>query len=209
MLSSRVTVDTGTEHVSITRHFNLLDLVVVIVVAVAVFLPPRETYALDAAKGTDADRIALATAEARTLAHPDDGVAAAELGRRLTLAGHTDWAVEATAELGERAVRSPSRWRALLATSVAYAERLEATEALEWARRALDACHVAGASACPSEDEVRVDIYVQHLDAGVRSGINPRRNPEGFRAAGVDVIRSIHLNGQDPAPSGDRGSASP
>ena len=199
-------MDTGTEAVT-SRHFNLLDLVVVIVVAVAVFLPPRATYALDAAKGTDEDRAALAEAEARTLAHPDDGVAAAELGRRLTLTGHLDWAVEATAELAERAVQSPSRWRALLATSLAYAERLEAKESLEWARRALDACHVAGATACPTEEEVRVAIYVKHLDAGVRSGIDPRRNPEGFREAGVVDIRQIRLN--VPGPSGDRGSAAP
>lgn len=189
---------------NVTRHLNLLDLVVVIVVGVAIFLPPRETYALDAGKGADSDRLALSTAEARAMAHRDDGAAAAELGRRLTLAGHLDWAVEATAELADQ-MRSKSKWRALLATSVAYAERLEAKEALDWARRALDACHLAGASECPGEDEVRIDIFVQHLDAGVRSGIDPRRNPEGFRAAGVDEIRSIHLN---PGPTGP-GSASP
>src|SRR5688572_22126113 len=97
-----------------------------IVVPVALFLPARSTYALDAAKGTEGDRIGLATAEAVALAHPDDGFAAAELGRRLTAAGHLDWAVEATAELAERAAKSPTRWNALLATSVAYAERLEA-----------------------------------------------------------------------------------
>lgn len=192
---------------TITRHLNLLDLVVVIVVAVAIFLPPRETFALDAAKGTDADRVALATAEARALVHPDDGAAAADLGRRLTTAGHLDWAVEATAELAEKAARSPSRWRALLATSVAYAERLEAKESLDWARRALEACHLAGATACPAEEEVRIDFFVQHLDAGVRSGIDPKRNPEGFRAAGVEDIRMMHLNG--PAGPTDTGSASP
>jgi hypothetical protein len=189
--------------VRITRHLNLLDLVVVIVAAVAIFLPPRATYALDAAKGSDADRVALATAEARALAHPDDGMATTELGRRLTAAGHLDWAVEATAELAERAVKSPTRWRAMLAVSIAYAERLEAKESLAWARRALDACHQVGTAACPTEDEIRVDIFVQHLDAGVRSGIDPKRNPEGFRAAGVDDLRLMHLNGSGP------GSANP
>lgn len=185
--------------VKIARHLNMLDLVVAIVVLVAVGLPPRPTYALDAAKGTDADRIALATAEARTQAHPDDGYAAAELGRRLTAAGHLDWAVEATAELGTRAEPAPTRWRALLATSVAYADRLQAVESLAWAKRALDACHQAGTVACPSEDEVRVETFVQHLDAGVRSGIDPRRDPEGFRAAGVDQMRWINLKSTGPA----------
>ena len=182
----------------INRHLNLLDLVVVIVVAVAIFLPPRATAALDAAKGTDADRIALATAEARTLAHPDDGGAAAEIGRQLTAAGHLDWAVEATAELGEKSPKSPTRWKALLATSVAYSERLEAKEALLWAQRALEACHITGTGACPTEDEVRLDIYVNHLDAGVRSGIDPRKNPKGFRAAGAEGFTPVYINGKSP-----------
>jgi hypothetical protein len=118
--------------VRINRHLNLLDLVVVIVTAVAIFLPPRETYALDAAKGTDADRRALAAAEARTRAHPEDGAHAQELARALTAAGHLDWAVEAAAE-ASTAAGPATRWRALLATSVAYAERLDAPAALAWA----------------------------------------------------------------------------
>jgi hypothetical protein len=192
--------------VKLSRHLNLLDLVVAIVVAVAIFLPPRATYGQDAAKGTAVDRIALATAEAKAQAHADDGTMAIELGRTLTAAGHLDWAVEATAELAESARRSPARWRALLATSVAYAERLEAKEALDWAQRALEACHLAPA-ACPTEDEIRVDLYVRHLDAGVRSGINPRHDPEGFRAAGVEELRAIFINGA--GKSVESGSASP
>ena len=190
----------------INRHLNLLDLVVIIVVAVAIFLPPRSTYALEAAKGTDADRIALATAEATALAHQDDGLAAAELGRRLTLAGHLDWAVEATAELAERQVTSPSRWSTLLATSVAYAERLEAKEALAWAQRALEACHVVGTNSCPTPDEIRLGIYVKHLDTGVRSGIDPKRDPEGFRAAGAEGLMPVYINGTGQEQAG---SASP
>ena len=180
----------------LTRHVNLLDLVILIVVAVAIFLPPRTMYALDAAKGSDADRVGLATAEARTRAHPDDGAAAADYSRRLTSAGHLDWAVESAAELSRSSQGKPSRWRALLATSVAYAERLEAKEALEWATLALDECHAVGTTHCPSWEEVKVDIYRNHLDAGVRSGIDPKKDPEGFRAAGESGIRTIRL--RDP-----------
>ena len=182
---------------------SLLDVVVVIVAAVAIFLPPREMYALDAAKGTPADRAALALAEARVRAHPEDGAQAAELARLLTATGHRDWAVEAAAEASATASRE-TKWRALLATSVAYAERLEAGDALLWAQRALEACHAA-AAACPTEEEVRMDIFVRHLDAGVRSGINPKRDPEGFRAASQGEIRSIYLKGGTP-PSVPAGS---
>lgn len=193
------------EPVAISRHMNLMDLVVVILTAVAIFLPPREMYALDAAKGTPDERRALALAEARVRTHPEDGALAAELARLLTATGHKDWAVEAAAEASAKA-SPPTRWRAMLATSVAYAERLEAGDALVWAQRALEACHLA-ATTCPTEEEVRLDIYVRHLDAGVRSGINPRRDPEGFRAASQDVIRSIYLKGGPPPASVGPGSA--
>ena len=55
-------------------------------------------------------------------------------------------------------------------------------------------------------------LYQQHLDAGVKSGIDPRRDPKGFRAAGEAGLRSIRLNSSEkentPAPSGS-GSAQP
>jgi hypothetical protein len=189
--------------VKLARHFNLLDLVVAIVVPIAIFLPPRETYGRDAARGTEAERIALATAEARTLVRPDDGVAVVELGQRLAAAGHLDWSVEATAELGARAEKSPSRWRMFLATSIAYADRLEPKESLAWAQRALEACHAVGTAACPTEDEIRVSAYIDHLDAGVKSGIDPRYDPQGFRAAGEQDLRWIQLKGSTtPEPTG-------
>jgi hypothetical protein len=69
--------------------------------------------------------------------------------------------------------------------------------ALDYANRALAACDQAreagGQAACPSWEEVRMRLYHQHLDAGVKSGINPRQDPKGFRAAGESGIRQIRL----------------
>ena len=64
--------------------------------------------------------------------------------------------------------------------------------ALDYANRALTACHES-ADACPSWEEIRMKLYQQHLDAGVKSGIDPRRDPKGFRAAGEAGLRSIRL----------------
>ncbi|HLL24605.1 MAG TPA: hypothetical protein VK427_20880, partial [Kofleriaceae bacterium] len=153
------------------------------------------------------DRFELALAEARMLVRPDDGTTVDELARRLGEAGFKDWAIEAALDGSERAKASPSRWRALLAASVAYVERIDVIPALDYANRALAACESAretgGQAACPSWEEVRMRIYHQHLDAGVKSGIDPRLDPLGFRAAGESGIRQIRLKtgDKDRAPT--------
>jgi tetratricopeptide (TPR) repeat protein len=175
--------------VRLGKFVSLVDIVVVVVGAVAIFLPARPLEGVAAARSTDDDQFALAAAEARARLAPDDGGAAADLSRRLMAAGQLDLAVEAP-QLAAAKTGSPSRWRALLATSWAYAERLEVKDADEWAQRALAACQ---ASACPSWEEVRIDLYVRHLDAGLRSGIDPKVDPDGFRRAGESALRTVHL----------------
>lgn len=207
----------------IHRLLSLTDLVVAGVVAVAIFVPKRPLYAVDAyqkvvgARGTvfdDEDRSDLAVAEARAQAHPDDGALAADLARLLGRARQLDWAVEAAQEGSERA-SEPTMWRALLATSQAYGDRIEAAEAHAWATRALEACQ-ASKRACPSWEELKIDLYTRYLDAGVKSGIDPRKDPRGFRKAADQALRSIDVSGLDapgdptptptPAPAGDAGS---
>lgn len=176
-----------------TRAVGLVDLGILTVLLVAVVLPPREMYASSAMKGgSDADRFALALAEARAIAEPSNGEATSELARRLGEAGFKDWAVDAAVAGSEAAKQSPSRWRALLATSVAYVDRLDVVPALEYANRALTVCEATRA-ACPNWEEIRMRLYQQHLDAGVKSGIDPRRDPKGFRRAGESSLRPIRL----------------
>jgi hypothetical protein len=56
-------------------------------------------------------------------------------------------------------------------------------------------------------------LYQQHLDAGVKSGIDPRRDPKGFRAAGEAGLRSIRLNSNESesssVPSGSGTGSAP
>jgi len=179
------------------RAIGIVDLGILTLVAVALFLPPREMLASSSYKGDEASRFRLSLAEARTIARPDDGANVDELARRLGESGYKDWAIEAGIDGSDRAKDSPSRWRALLATSVAYVERIDVIPALDYANRALAACESArekgGQAACPSWEEVRMRLYHRHLDAGVQSGIDPRQDPKGFRAAGESGIRQIRL----------------
>jgi len=198
------------------RLFSLLDVGVITVVAVAIFLPAREMYASNALKGDAAQQFAVALAEARTMARPGDGHAVEDLTKKLGEADLKDWAVEAGVKGSERAKDSPTRWRALIAASVAYIEKLEVDEALDYANRALASCESSreqgDALACPSHEEIRLRLYQQHLDAGVRSKINPKLDPAGFRQAGRAAWRHIYIGAPTDrpiAPSGSGGSAAP
>lgn len=199
---------------SLPRFLRLYDVGVVAVFAVALLLPPRVMYASDVVKGDDAARFAIALAEARTIARPDDGLAVEDLGRKLGEAGLKDWAIEATVRASERAKGSPTRWRALIAASVAYVDMLEVVPALDYANRALASCESTrergDAAGCPSWEEVRMRLYQQNLDAGVKSGIDPKVDVAGFRNAGQAALRHIYIGGrQDRVLDGQGGSASP
>src|SRR5690242_13809638 len=163
------------------RYVGLVDLGVATIVAVAIFLPPREMYASAAIKGDDSQQFAVALAEARTIAKPGDGQAVEDFARKLGESGMKDWAIEIAQHASEHAKDSPTRWRALLATSVGYVDELDVVPALDYANRALAACESArekgDALACPSPDEVRMQLYQQHLDAGVKSGFDPKKGP--------------------------------
>jgi hypothetical protein len=175
---------------------GLVDLAVITVLIVMVVLPAREMFAAPAAKGDDAAQFALALSEARTIADPSDGNKLGDFTRRLGDANYKDWAIEASVAGAASAKGSPTEWKALLAASVAYVDKLEVKAALDYATRALASCRALPAG-CPSWEEVRMTLYQEHLDAGVKSGVDPKRDPKGFRAAGENAVRSIRLNTQE------------
>lgn len=185
------------------RYVSLVDVITTVMVLFILLLPPRTMVAAWAAapkeapkEALEAERYALALSEARAISDGKDGELISEASRRLHESGFSDWAVESAARGSARSEGSPSQWRALLATSVAYVERLEAVPALDYAKRALAACAKArevDERVCPSWEEVRMDLYKKHLDAGVASGIDAKKNPSGFRRAGELGLRTIHI----------------
>lgn len=189
------------------RFFGLVDLGILTVIGVAVLLPAREMYASAVVKGDEAQQFGIALAEARTIVRPGDGQAVEDFTRKLDEANQKDWAIDAAVAASARAKDSPTRWRALIAASTAFVDRLDVVPGLDYANRALNACSAArekgDAAACPTWEEIRMQLYQQNLDAGVRSGIDPHKDPRGFRKAGESSLRQIHLEHHDT----ERGSA--
>jgi hypothetical protein len=157
-----------------------------------VVLPPREMYAAAAQKGSEPDHFALALAEAKTIARPKDAVAVGEYARRLTTVGFRDWAVETTERAQEQTRGLPSHWRTLLATSLAYIDRFDVKPALDFANRAVAWCEDP-TKECPSWELARMRLYRAHLKGSAESGINPWRDPEGFRRAGEKALIGARL----------------
>jgi hypothetical protein len=213
----RAALGSVVEDMQLRRLVGLVDIGIAAVILVGIALPPREMHASAVQHASEAEQFALALAEARTMAQPDDGAAVDELSRRLGAAGFKDWAIEAALRGSERTKQSPSQWRALLATSVAFVDRYDVIPGLDYANRALAACEARQAT-CPSWEQIRMKLYQQHLDAGVASGIDPHQGPEAvraFRRAGERALRQIRLGGGhdlergDPAPQRSPGVDSP
>jgi len=179
------------------RFVGLVDLAVLVVVTAAILLPPRPMEASDAIKGTDAERFTIAHAEAQVIANPTSGAKAGELAEAVGRAGNKDWAVETAVDGAERAKAAPDRWRVLSAASVAYVDRIDVHPALRYIEMALSECE-AHRDACPSWEQIRMNFYRQHLAAGIASGIDPRKDPVGFRNAGERGLRPVRLTPSRP-----------
>ena len=177
------------------RIIGLTDFAVLVVALFAFALPPREMLASPAIKGSESDRFALALTEARVTMTPKDGIRIDELMRRLGELGMKDWAVEVALDGIGHTQKEPDHWRALLATSVGYIERLEAKDALAYVNKAHAACEAAGPASCPSPEKTRMELYREHIAAGVEAGIDPKKDPNKFRLVGEERIRMINLSG--------------
>jgi hypothetical protein len=203
------------------RFIGLIDLGVLALVTIAILLPARPMYAMDANKGTADQRFALALAEARSLQSPKDPVASAALSHRLSDAGYKDWAVEEAVRGSARAEGQPLRWKALFAAAEAYVDQYDAEKGVDFAGRALRMCDPNAGDSCPDWERVRIEMYEAQLDAGLRSGIDPRKEPVKFRAAGERALRGARIRGNEaelepgaptapaPPPSGSAGSSAP
>ncbi len=194
------------------RAFGLVDVGIATMVLVAIVMPARTMYAASAMKGDASAQFALSLAEARATANPTDGGLVGDLSARLGQAGFKDWAIEVAVEGSERAKTSPSRWRALFAAAAAFTDRLDIRAAVDYANRAVSACESAGPAGCPAWEALPLELYQQHLAAGVASGIDPASDPDGFRLEGESAIRVIRTKSQatERTPgAGAPGSAEP
>ena len=180
---------------------SVLDLTAAIVVLVVIALPDRSLRVVEAYQADRDQQRAIALYQARLAENAGDAEAAAVLSNLLIDAKQSDWAVQVAAEAAARNPDDP--WRALLAVSMAHAERVEVDDAYKYAALALEQCRQAGSLSCPRHEEVRLNIYHGQLEAGAQSGIDPRVDPRGYEKAVFRTLRMIQFRGATPREDGD------
>lgn len=135
----------------------------------------------------------IAEAQAEVARDPASGGAAARLAELLVRARQTDWAVRAAVRPATES--GADRWRALVALSAAYIDRLEIRAALESAVRAIEACDADGAE-CADFQHARLDMYHAALRAAYESQIDPKVNKKGFAEAANRAVPIIRVGQQ-------------
>lgn len=174
-------------------RFGVLDFAALVLLGVVIVLPPRGTNVTQAQPILSPATVEeISEYQARLLANPGDGVAAEELAETLLEAGYSDWSLRVAGD-ASRAKDSPTLWRSFRGLSTTHAERIEISDALRWGEQALVECRKDAVS-CPPHEEIRLQIYVEQLQVGLNSGIDPKADPAGFREAiSQSGIRNIRL----------------
>lgn len=166
-------------------RLGILDLIAAALVAVVLLMPGRD-FLVDPVEAGDPETAEgqrrsaalreIARGQAILAEHPGDGAAAESVADALR---RIDMHQAALRVAGDAYVRGRS-WRAALAVSSIHADRVEVEPAFAYASKALEACDARRAE-CPGHDRVRMEVYHSGLQAGLKSGVDPRRNPQDFR----------------------------
>lgn len=168
---------------------RLVDLIAVAAVAVVVLLPSGSIVAKPALVGDKIELDRIAALEDARFAEPasiDDALALADAYLR---ADHAEWALATTAQLEDAGDH-----RVHLARATAYAERLQAREAVAEAQRGYAACDREGPAKCDTAARVRIGVVAAPMQALVDANIDPRHDPKAARAAVAGVLHATKAN---------------
>jgi hypothetical protein len=168
---------------------RLVDLIAVAAVAIVVLLPSGSIVAKPALVGDkiELDRIAaLEDARFSDPANVDNALALADAYLR---ADHAEWALATTAQFA-----GAGDHRVHLVRTTAYAERLQADEAVAEAQRGYAACDREGAAKCDAAARVRIGVVAAPMQALVDAKIDPRHDPKAARAAVAGVLHATRAN---------------
>lgn len=173
-------------------RIGVVDLVAAGLVTVLVLLPARATSVQD----TFDDAVAndISAAQSVLAEHPGDGEAASNLALTLLRENQSDWALRA-AQRAASAQHSVTRWKSLWAISSVQGARFNVAEALSDAKLALEACEDKS-QRCPEHQHIRLQLWVGQLDRGLKSGIDPKLEPERFKKA----MRNAFPHARIPGP---------
>lgn len=167
---------------------RIVDLIAVAAVAVVVLLPSGSLVTKPALVGDKVELDRIAALEDARFAEPANVDRAIALADAYLLTQHPDWALATTA-----AFEDAGDHRVHLVRATAFAERLQPKEAVAEAERGYAACDREGPK-CDAAARVRIGVVSGPMQALVDQNIDPRKNPNGARAAVAGVLHATKAN---------------
>ncbi len=158
------------------------DVVAVAAVAVVVLMPSGSLVAKAAMVGDRVELDRVAVLEDARFAEPDSVERALALGDAYLRSDHPDWALATTAQFVDA-----GDYRVHLLRATAWADRLQAPEAVAETTRGYAACDQEGPTKCDATARVRIGLVAGPMQALVDGNIDPRKDPKGAR----DAVRSV------------------
>jgi len=168
---------------------RIIDFIAVAAVAVVVLLPSGSLVAKPALVGDKIELDRVAALEDARFADPADVNKALALADAYLRAEHADWALATTAPFADAGDH-----RIHLLRATAYAERLQAPEAVAEAERGYAACDKEGAAKCDAAARVRIGVVAAPMQVLVDRKIDPRKDPKAARAAVAGVLHATKAN---------------
>jgi hypothetical protein len=167
---------------------RLVDLIAVAAVAIVVLLPSGSLVAKPALVGDKIELDRVAALEDARFSDPTNVDKALALADAYLRAEHPDWALATTTEFVDAGDH-----RVHLLRATAYAERLQAVEAVTEAQRGYAACDREGAK-CDAAARMRIGVVAAPMQVLVDAKIDPRHDPKAARAAVAGVLHSTKAN---------------
>ena len=168
---------------------RLVDLIAVAAVAIVVLLPGGSLVAKPALVGDKIELDRIAALEDARFADPTNVDAALALGDAYLRADHPEWTLATTAQFEDAGDH-----RVHLLRTTAFAEELQAPEAVAEAQRGYAACDREGPQRCDAAARVRIGVVAAPMQALVDAKIDPRQDPKAARAAVAGVLHATHAN---------------
>ena len=167
---------------------RLFDLIAVAAVAIVVLLPSGSLVAKPALVGNKVELDRIAALEDARFVDPTQVDKALALADAYLHAEHPDWALAATTQFIDAGDH-----RVHLVRATAYAERLQANEAVAEAERGYAACDREGPR-CDAAARMRIGVVAAPMQALVDGKIDPKRDPKAARAAVAGVLHATSAN---------------
>ena len=163
-------------------EIHWIDITVAIFVVIMMLLPAQIFHIKPLNEGLEAASERISMAQSRITLNPEHETAIEHIEQFADLLGelgYPAWSIRVVAEAIQLS-KVFNDWHLYRALATAYAYQRDADLIMYWMTQAFTDCVTS--DSCKMHEQVRMSIYLQQIAAAIDSGLDPKRDPKGFRA---------------------------